>query len=92
MADSEWEPEPVQGGVTLMEAITNVGLLALAVCAATFLVVAMPTRTAGATRSARLQGQQRQQQIESAVAEGQPAAAGQQATKGAADEAAEVQR
>ncbi len=71
MADSGWGPEPVGGGVALLEALANLGVIALAICGATVLVAAYPTRTAGAARSARLEWQQRQQQVASAVAEQQ---------------------
>ncbi len=79
MADSGWGPEPVGGGVTLLESLANLGLIALTILGATVLVAAHPTRTSGATRSARLEWQQRQQQIEAAVAEEQAAGGGQHA-------------
>jgi len=79
MADSGWGPEPVGGGVTLLESLASLGLIALAIVGATVLVAAYPTRTAGATRSARLEWQQRQQQVDSAVAEEQAAEGGHHA-------------
>jgi hypothetical protein len=67
MAGTDWGPRPVGGGVTLLEAITNLGLIALAVGVGTVIVVAHPQRTAGATRSARLGWNQRHQEIDSVM-------------------------
>ena len=93
MANEEWGPEPVEGGVPLVETIGKVGVIGVAVCAATFLVLAAgSTRTCGAPRSAQLQWQQRQVQIEVAIAAEQGPAGDQQATEQAAHDAIQAQR